>query len=196
MGRRGWRRDDRRSRWACPRARTRPRSRPRAAAQGLVRELLERIDLPAVVDADGLFELEPVERSAPTVLTPHAGELGRLLGRDSEWVDAHRLEAAREAAARFGTVVLLKGTDTIVSVPDGETVVSDFGSAVPRDCRHGGRADRRDRGVSRQGRRARRRGYGGRVAHGLAASAAPHPGRPGRERPARPAPGRARTADR
>ena len=93
----------------------------------LVRELLERIDLPAVVDADALFELEPVKREAPTVLTPHAGELGRLLGRDSDWVDAHRLAAAREAAERFGAIVLLKGTDTIVASPGGRAVVSDYG---------------------------------------------------------------------
>ena len=93
----------------------------------LVRELLQRIDLPAVVDADALFELEPVEREAPTVLTPHAGELGRLLGRDSEWVDAHRLTAAREGAQRFGAIVLLKGTGTIVASPDGRAVASDHG---------------------------------------------------------------------
>jgi NAD(P)H-hydrate epimerase len=95
--------------------------------RALVRELLERIDVPAVVDADALFELEPVERAAPTVLTPHAGELARLLGRDSSEVDAHRLAAAREAAERFRAIALLKGTDTIVVAPDGETVVSDFG---------------------------------------------------------------------
>jgi NAD(P)H-hydrate epimerase len=93
----------------------------------LVRELLERIDLPAVVDADALFELEPVERRAGTVLTPHAGELGRLLGSDSDWVDAHRLEAAQSAAERFGAVVLLKGHDTIVAAPGSGVVVSDFG---------------------------------------------------------------------
>ena len=93
----------------------------------LVRELLDELDLPAVVDADALFELEPVERAAPTVLTPHAGELGRLLGRESAWVDAHRLAAAREAAHRFGAVVLLKGSDTLVASPDGTTVVSDHG---------------------------------------------------------------------
>ncbi len=58
----------------------------------LVRRLLEDTDLPAVVDADALFELEPFERSAPTVLTPHSGELARLLGEESKWVDAHRLE--------------------------------------------------------------------------------------------------------
>jgi hydroxyethylthiazole kinase-like uncharacterized protein yjeF len=93
----------------------------------LVRELLERIDLPVVVDADGLFELDPVERKAPMVLTPHAGELGRLLGKDSDQVDARRLTSAREAAVAFAAVVLLKGTDTIVASPDGSATVSDHG---------------------------------------------------------------------
>jgi NAD(P)H-hydrate epimerase len=93
----------------------------------LVRELLARLDLPAVVDADALFELEPVERRAPTVLTPHAGELARLLDRDDAWVGAHRLAAAREAAARFNGVVLLKGADTLVASPDGAVVVCDLG---------------------------------------------------------------------
>jgi hydroxyethylthiazole kinase-like uncharacterized protein yjeF len=80
----------------------------------LVRRLLVETALPAVVDADGLFGLEPFERTAPTVLTPHEGELGRLLGRDSSWVARHRLAAAREAADRFRCVVLLKGADTII----------------------------------------------------------------------------------
>jgi ADP-dependent NAD(P)H-hydrate dehydratase / NAD(P)H-hydrate epimerase len=97
------------------------------ARRALVRALLERLDLPAVVDADALFELEPVERLAPTVLTPHAGELARLLGTDSAWLDAHRLAAARKAAERFDAVVLLKGPDTIVASPDGSVVVSDWG---------------------------------------------------------------------
>jgi NAD(P)H-hydrate epimerase len=97
------------------------------ARRALVRELLERIDLPAVVDADGLFGLEPVEREAPTVLTPHAGELARLLDVGSEWVGAHRLRAARDAAERFGVVVLLKGPDTIVAAPGAGVVVCDLG---------------------------------------------------------------------
>ena len=63
----------------------------------------------------------------PTVLTPHAGELARLLGTDSAWVDAHRLTAARKAAERFDAVVLLKGPDTIVASPEGGVVVSDWG---------------------------------------------------------------------
>lgn len=104
--------------------------------QALVRALLERIECPAVVDADALFGLEPVERSRPTVLTPHSGELTRLLGVEPGWVNAHRLEAARTAAERFGATVLLKGRDTIVAAPQGEglarfglpgTVVCDLG---------------------------------------------------------------------
>jgi len=97
------------------------------ARRNLVRELLARLDVPVVVDADALFGLEPEERSAPTVLTPHSGELGRLLGSEPSWVDAHRLEAARTAAERFGAVVLLKGRDTIVAEPGKGVLVSDFG---------------------------------------------------------------------
>jgi NAD(P)H-hydrate epimerase len=96
-------------------------------ARGLVRALLEASPLPAVVDADGLFGLEPVPRDAPTILTPHAGELARLLDVEPAWVGAHRLEAAARAAERFGAVVLLKGADTIVRAPDGQTVVCDTG---------------------------------------------------------------------
>jgi len=51
------------------------------------------------------------------VLTPHSGELGRLLGESSGWVDAHRLEAARRCSEGFGCVCLLKGADTIVAAP-------------------------------------------------------------------------------
>jgi NAD(P)H-hydrate epimerase len=93
-----------------------------AGRQELVRRLLVETDLPAVVDADGLHELEPFEREAPTVLTPHEGELGRLLGEDSSWVKAHRLEALRRAVDRFRCVVLLKGADTLIGAP-GEGVL-------------------------------------------------------------------------
>jgi ADP-dependent NAD(P)H-hydrate dehydratase / NAD(P)H-hydrate epimerase len=96
--------------------------------QALVRRLLRELPLPIVVDADALFELEPDDWPAPRVLTPHAGELGRLLGRDSNWVDAHRLEAVRAAVERFGCVVLLKGADTLVAAPGEGVLVSDSGT--------------------------------------------------------------------
>ncbi len=137
------------------RARDRARARSLGGARrALVRALLERIDLPAVVDADGLFALEPVERRSATVLTPHAGELARLLGRDSAWVDAHRLAAAREGAQRFGAVVLLKGADTIVASPDRRRRRLRRRATRARDGRDRRRAHRSRGGVSRE--RARR----------------------------------------
>src|SRR5438105_5770408 len=91
--------------------------------RSLVRRLLGESSLPAVVDADGLHELEPFERDAPTVLTPHEGELARLLGEESKWVAAHRLEALRRAVERFRCVVLLKGADTLVGAPGAGVLV-------------------------------------------------------------------------
>ena len=102
----------------------------------LVRRLLTEVDLPAVVDADGLRGLEPFERSAPTVLTPHEGELGRLLGEESSWVAAHRLAALRRAVERFGCVVLLKGADTLIGAPGRWRARRGARSAGSRDGRH------------------------------------------------------------
>jgi NAD(P)H-hydrate epimerase len=89
----------------------------------LVRRLLEETDVPAVVDADGLYGLEPFKREAATVLTPHSGELGRLLGEEAAWVDAHRLEALRRAVERYRCIVLLKGEGTLVGAPGAGTLV-------------------------------------------------------------------------
>src|SRR5438034_1550932 len=94
----------------------------------VVARLLAELEVPVVVDADALFELEPFERSGPTVLTPHEGELARLLGEESEWVAAHRLEAVRRGAERFGCVCLLKGADTLVTTPDGGVLISAMGT--------------------------------------------------------------------
>jgi hydroxyethylthiazole kinase-like uncharacterized protein yjeF len=91
--------------------------------EDLVQRLLAETDLPAVVDADALHELQPFEREAPTVLTPHSGELARLLGEDSAWVDAHRLEALARAVDRYSCVVLLKGADTLIGAPGEGTLV-------------------------------------------------------------------------
>jgi hydroxyethylthiazole kinase-like uncharacterized protein yjeF len=95
----------------------------------LVHRLLKDTDLPAVIDADGLRELRPFEREAPTVLTPHSGELGRLLGEEASWVDAHRLEALRRAVDGFRCVVILKGEGTLVGAPGEGPLVA--GGAAP-----------------------------------------------------------------
>jgi ADP-dependent NAD(P)H-hydrate dehydratase / NAD(P)H-hydrate epimerase len=97
------------------------------AKRALVRRLLAETELPAVVDADALFGFEPVRRSASTVLTPHEGELGRLLERESSWVAAHRLAAVTEAAERFGCVCLLKGADALIAAPGNGIMVAALG---------------------------------------------------------------------
>jgi ADP-dependent NAD(P)H-hydrate dehydratase / NAD(P)H-hydrate epimerase len=99
----------------------------------LVGALLDRLELPVVLDADGLWAIAGhldwvFLREAPTVLTPHAGELARLLDRDSAWVDANRLEAAGGAADDVGAVVLLKGADTLVAAPGRGVLVCDLGN--------------------------------------------------------------------
>lgn len=88
-----------------------------------LRDALLRGEHPVVLDADALHELEPGPWGRRAVLTPHAGELGRLLGEESAWVGAHRLEAAQRAADRFECVCLLKGADTIVAAPGAGPLV-------------------------------------------------------------------------
>ncbi|MFJ9126078.1 NAD(P)H-hydrate dehydratase [Streptomyces sp. NPDC102340] len=78
-------------------------------------------DVPVLIDADGLRLADPATvraRTAPTVLTPHAGEAAALLGVTRDAVEAERLESVRELAARYDATVLLKGSTTLVSPPD------------------------------------------------------------------------------
>jgi len=91
-------------------------------------------DLPVLVDADGLTlvaqERGLLARAAPTLLTPHAGELARLVGADPADVAARRLEHARAAAAELGVTVLLKGSTTVVApAGDGEVLVNSTGTS-------------------------------------------------------------------
>ena len=98
-------------------------------AQEFARAVAVAVEAPLLVDADGLnahagrLELFR-EREAPTVLTPHEAELGRLLEVDPGEVAAHRVRHIREAAERSGAVVLLKGDDTIVAEPGGPLAIS------------------------------------------------------------------------
>ncbi len=82
-------------------------------------------DVPVLVDADGLTLLAAhkglLAREAPTLLTPHAGELGRLLGADPADVESRRLEHATKAAASLGATILLKGSTTVIATPDGRS---------------------------------------------------------------------------
>jgi NAD(P)H-hydrate epimerase len=98
-------------------------------ASTFARELARRAQGPLVLDADGLNAhagrlSDLAGRNAPTVLTPHAGELGRLLARDSAAIEEERLHHVRVAAELAGAIVVLKGDDTLVAAPDGRVAVS------------------------------------------------------------------------
>jgi ADP-dependent NAD(P)H-hydrate dehydratase / NAD(P)H-hydrate epimerase len=102
-------------------------------AQEFARGAALAVEVPLLVDADGLnahagrLELFR-ERDAATVLTPHEGEMGRLLEIGTEEVAAHRLQYVREAAELSGAVVLLKGDDTIIARPGSPVAISPGGT--------------------------------------------------------------------
>jgi len=86
-----------------------------------------------ILDADGLNAFagrleELAERSHPTILTPHVGELARLLAVSPQHVNDHRLASAQEASKLANGVVVLKGDDTIIASPDGVTAISRGGA--------------------------------------------------------------------
>ncbi|HEY1455960.1 MAG TPA: NAD(P)H-hydrate dehydratase [Candidatus Dormibacteraeota bacterium] len=90
----------------------------------LVLDLAIHAACPLVIDADGLNALADSPRSRGRlgknrVLTPHPGELGRLMGRSAEQINADRPGAARKAAREWGAIVVLKGAHTVVARPDG-----------------------------------------------------------------------------
>src|SRR5262249_21515014 len=99
------------------------------SAQQFARDVAQRAEVPMILDADGLNahagRLEELaRRTAPTVITPHEGELGRLLDIDSAQIKARRLHHAREAAARSQAIVVLKGDDSLICTPSGAVAVS------------------------------------------------------------------------
>ncbi|MEV0581602.1 NAD(P)H-hydrate dehydratase [Nonomuraea sp. NPDC050310] len=99
-------------------------------------ELAARVlasDVPVLIDADAISlvarDRSLLLRSAPVLLTPHAGELGRLLRVAREPIEAARLEHARRAAAELGATVLLKGSTTVVAEEERPARVNTTGSA-------------------------------------------------------------------
>lgn len=109
----------------------------RHEAVGLIMEqLLAHQDLPAVLDAGALWalaenpELAQAPGRGPWVLTPHPGELARLLGTTSATVQMDRPEAVRHAAKTFNSTVILKGAGTIVAQPDGSIWINGSGNVA------------------------------------------------------------------
>jgi NAD(P)H-hydrate epimerase len=100
----------------------------------LVADLVRTADAPLLLDADALAALAAlpppaaVWRRGPAVLTPHPGELARMLGTGVADIQGRRVEAARECAGRFGAVVVLKGARTVVAEPAGRAWINPTGN--------------------------------------------------------------------
>ncbi len=106
---------------------------PEAAA--FARAVIHSATAPLVVDADALNALGGAlsllrARRAPTVLTPHPGEMSRLCGTDTPEIQSDRLGWARKVAAETGAVTVLKGAATVIVAPDGEAWVNATGSSA------------------------------------------------------------------
>jgi NAD(P)H-hydrate epimerase len=106
-----------------------------ASTRELVGAFVPACPVPLVVDADGLNALAPLAdarpgqwREAPTILTPHPGEMARLVGRSTAEVQRDRLAAAVGLARRTGAIVVLKGQRTLVAEPNGRATVVPCGN--------------------------------------------------------------------
>ncbi|MGA9753828.1 MAG: NAD(P)H-hydrate dehydratase [Desulfobaccales bacterium] len=99
----------------------------------LVGRLVHDLTGPMVIDADGINNLAAdtaclTGAAGPRILTPHPGEMARLLGLTTPEVQARRLDLARETAARFGVTLVLKGAQTVVAAPDGRASLNSTGN--------------------------------------------------------------------
>ncbi|AIF50810.1 bifunctional ADP-dependent NAD(P)H-hydrate dehydratase/NAD(P)H-hydrate epimerase [Pelosinus sp. UFO1] len=100
----------------------------------LVRQVVKSIEKPLVLDADALYALIDhtsilLEAKSMPVLTPHPGEMARLVGLTTEEVNQDRIYIARQAATEWGSIVILKGARTVVAFPDGEVYINSSGNA-------------------------------------------------------------------
>lgn len=103
-------------------------------AQSLVRALAPEVDRPLIIDGDGLTAIssDPSvlrSRGKPTVLTPHPGEMARLLGKSVSEVESDRVGTAARAAEELKSYVVLKGAHSVISYPDGRTFINMSGNS-------------------------------------------------------------------
>ena len=105
-----------------------------AESQQLARELAAELHKPLLIDGDGITALceEPMilaNRQAPTILTPHTGEMTRLTGRSATEVEADRIAVVQETAAKLGAFVVLKGAHSLIGGPDGQVFINLSGNS-------------------------------------------------------------------
>ncbi len=94
----------------------------------LINEIVNVSTQPVVLDADGLFYLEQANESRQLIITPHPGEMARLLGWTTAEVQADRIAAVKIAAKLYQAVVVLKGAHSLIAAPDGVIYVNITGN--------------------------------------------------------------------
>lgn len=100
----------------------------------LVREIVTQSTLPMVIDADGITAISEdlsvlQQAKAPIILTPHPGEMARLLHSISKMIQSNRIELARKFAQDYNVILVLKGARTVVADPTGQVYINPTGNA-------------------------------------------------------------------
>jgi NAD(P)H-hydrate epimerase len=144
--------------------------RPQTAQ--LIRELLPKMKLPLVIDADGVNNLTVDilnELNAPTILTPHPGELSRLIKKPIAQIERDRVGTAKEFACNYNVVLVLKGVPTVTSLPSGEVYINPTGNSGLASGGSGDVLTGIIAGLLAQGAKPGEAGFMGAYIHGLIA---------------------------
>jgi ADP-dependent NAD(P)H-hydrate dehydratase / NAD(P)H-hydrate epimerase len=100
----------------------------------LVRELTESIERPVIIDADGIAAVSKdlsiiKKRGAPTILTPHLGEMSRLTRVPSDRIESDKITVLSKAANELGAIIVMKGANSLIGYPDGRILINVSGNS-------------------------------------------------------------------
>ncbi|MFW6237651.1 MAG: NAD(P)H-hydrate dehydratase [Halanaerobiales bacterium] len=99
---------------------------------GIISKLIKECNTPLILDADGINAINNLNmffsREAPLILTPHPGEMARMLGKEIKDIQNNRMELARNFAREYDIVLVLKGAATVVALPGGDLYVNPTGN--------------------------------------------------------------------
>jgi NAD(P)H-hydrate epimerase len=100
----------------------------------LIKQIIQNAEMPGVIDADAINiiskDIDMLKNLKTTmILTPHPGEMARLIKKDVSYVQQNRIDVCRDFSQKYGVVTLLKGANTVISSPDGEVYINTTGNS-------------------------------------------------------------------